>query len=106
MDINELLEYLDIEEPSQFEYFETMADLAEWDEYVEPDVLVELFSGADNEITAELIEDYFEDILEGLPEDSGEIFSLLHQIKLALTGMILNCGDAPFKGQPFSFPFA
>ncbi len=93
MDINELLEYLDIEEPSQFEYFETMADLAEWDEYVEPDVLVELFSGADNEITAELIEDYFEDILEGLPEDSGEIFSLLHQIKLALTGMILNCGD-------------
>ncbi len=93
MDINELLEYLDIEEPSQFEYFEAMADLAESEEYMDPETLFPLFDGADGETVARLTEDYFKDILEGLPENSGEIFSLLHQIKLALTGLIANSGD-------------
>ena len=41
----------------------------------------------------ELLEDYFEDILEGLPEDAGEIYSLLHQIKMSLIGLAQNRGQ-------------
>lgn len=36
----------------------------------------------------ESLNDYFEDVLDGIPDDSGEIFSLLHQIKMSLTGMV------------------
>lgn len=87
MDFNELLEYLDLEDASQFEYFESMADLLESEEYIEQEAMYQLFDGADSTMIMELLTDYFEDILEGLPENSGEIFSLLHQIKLSLIGL-------------------
>lgn len=93
MDFYELLEYLDLEEASQFEYFEAMADLIESEEYIEQEAMYQLFEGADNTMIEELLQDYFEDILDGLPESSGEIFSLLHQIKLSLIGMISHAED-------------
>lgn len=88
MNFNELLEYLDLEDAGQFEYFESMADLLESEDYIEQEAMYQLFDGADKTMIAELLSDYFEDILEGLPENSGEIFSLLHQIKLSLIGMV------------------
>lgn len=93
MDFYELLEYLELEDASQFEYFEAMADLIESEEYIDQEAMYLLFDGADNTMTEELLQDYFEDILEGLPENSGEIFSLLHQIKMSLIGMISHAGD-------------
>lgn len=93
MDFNELLEYLDLEDASQFEYFESMADLLESEDYIEQEAMYQLFDGADHTMVAELLADYFEDLLEGLPENSGEIFSLLHQIKLSLIGMASQMDD-------------
>lgn len=95
MDFYELLEYLDLESADQFEYFECMADLAECDEYIEQEAVYALFEGADKTMIPELFEDYFEDILEGLPEDAGEIYSLLHQIKMSLIGLAQNRSDMP-----------
>lgn len=77
----------------RLEYFEAMADLIESEEYIEQEAVYQLFEQADNTMIEELLNDYFEDILEGMPESSGEIFSLLHQIKLSLTGMISNTED-------------
>ena len=93
MNFDELLEYLDLEDGRDFEYFEAMADMIESEDYIEPEAMYQLFDRADKTMIEELLNDYFEDILEGLPEDSGEIFSLLHQIKLSLTGMISNMED-------------
>lgn len=90
MNFEELLDYLDIDEAREFEYFESMADFIEYDEYIDIEAAVRLFGGADKKVVAALIEDYFEDMLEGLPEDSGEIYSLLHQIELSLEGMVSN----------------
>lgn len=90
MDFYELLKYLDLESASEFEYFEAMADLVESDEYIEQEAVYALFEGADETMISELLEDYFEDILEGLPEDAGEIYSLLHQIKMSLIGLAGN----------------
>ncbi|NLD20375.1 MAG: hypothetical protein GX663_09070 [Clostridiales bacterium] len=90
MNYEELLNYLEIEEAAQFEYFETMADLLENEEYIDSEAVYKLFEGADKEVSSQLIDEYFEDILEGLPEDAGEIYSLLHQVKLCLMGMITN----------------
>lgn len=93
MDFYELLEYLELEEAGEFEYFEAMADLIESEEYIEQEAMYQLFDGADNTMIEELLQDYFEDILDGLPDNSGEIFSLLHQIKLSLIGMISHTED-------------
>ena len=90
MNFEELLEYLDLEDAGEFEYFEAMADLLESEESIEVEAMYLLFDGADKEMIAQLLEDYFEDILEGLPENAGEIFSLLHQIKMSLVGMGTN----------------
>lgn len=93
MDFYELLEYLELENAAEFEYFEAMADLVESEEYIDSAALYQLFLGADNTMTSELLNDYFEDILEGLPEDSQEIYSLLHQVKMSLMGMISHAED-------------
>ena len=90
MNYEELLEYLELEGPEDFQYFEAMADLIESEEYIEPEAIYKLFSGVDMDLAASSAEDYFEDILEGLPEDAGEIYSLLHQIKLSICGMMTN----------------
>ena len=39
MNYEELLEYLDLDEAAQFEYFEAMADLIESEEYVEQEAM-------------------------------------------------------------------
>ena len=93
MDFTELLEYLDLESAAEFEYFEAMADLVESEEYIEQEAVYALFEGADETMIPELLEDYFEDILDGLPEDAGEIYSLLHQIKMSLIGLAQNRGQ-------------
>ncbi len=93
MDFYELLEYLDLDEAADFQYFEAMADLLESEDYIEMEAMYQLFEGADKTMISELIQDYFEDILEGLPESSGEIYSLLHQIKISLIGMVSHIED-------------
>ena len=95
MDFYELLDYLDLESAAEFEYFEAMADLVESDEDIEQEAVYALFEGADEEMISQLLEDYFEDILEGLPDDAGEIYSLLHQIKLSLIGLADNRDPGP-----------
>ena len=93
MDFYELLEYLDLESAAEFEYFEAMADLIESEEEIEQEAVFALFEGADETMIPELLDDWFEDVLEGLPEDSGEIFSLMHQIKMTLIGLAQNRED-------------
>ena len=93
MDYKELIKYLDLEDGSDFQYFEAMADLLESDEYIEQEAIYQLFSEAENDMIAELLNDYFEDVTGGLPEDSGEIVSLMEQIRMCLEGLIMNAED-------------
>lgn len=93
MNYEELLTYLDIDDPAEFAYFETMADLVESEEYIEMEAMYQLFEGADMEKVSGLIDEYFEEITNRLPDDSDEIFSLLDQIRLCLTGLAANAED-------------
>ncbi len=90
MNLQTLLEYLDLEEPSQFEYFENLADLTEADEEIMPEAVCPLFEGVDMEIFSNLLEDYFEDMLGAVPEDEMELYTLLDSVKLALMGLARN----------------
>lgn len=88
MDLNELMEMLEIEEPSEFEYFENFADLVESDEIIPEETLYQLFSQTDPKTVSELINNYFEDILEAMPESSADMFTLLENIKRSLIGLL------------------
>ncbi|MDO4859833.1 MAG: hypothetical protein Q4A48_02275, partial [Bacillota bacterium] len=86
MDLKELLEYLDIDSPEDLEYFENMADLMESDEEIPVETLKELFSDADMEQVSAIITEYFDDVLEHVPDRETEVFSLLNTVRLSLAG--------------------
>jgi len=88
MDLNELMEMLEIDEPSEFEYFENLADLLESDETIPEETLFQLFSQTDPKTIAELIHNYFNDMLEAMPESSTEMFTLIENIKRSLIGLL------------------
>ncbi|MFV0516934.1 MAG: hypothetical protein ACK5MV_06025 [Aminipila sp.] len=88
MNYDELLEKLDIENPNEFQYFEHFADLMECDEYISYDALFELISQVDKAVLSELIENYFEEISESLPDDGTEAYTLLKTVSMSLRGML------------------
>ena len=93
MNINDLLEMLDLEDGSQFEYFECMSDLVEAEEEIDAEVMYQLFEQADMETVAGLFDTYFDDILEAVPEDAMEVYTLLDSVKMSMIGMAKNIGD-------------
>lgn len=93
MNYSDLMAYLDLEDPGELTYFEDMADIIESEEDIEPEALYQLFEGADRKTVSGLIDDYFEEITNALPDDSAEIYTLLEQVRLCLIGLIDNAED-------------
>lgn len=90
MNYETLLEYLQLEEPAEFEFFENLADLIEADMEIAPEAVYPLFNGADKEVLGRLFESYFEDLLKSVPEEEAELYMLLDSVKMALMGMCRN----------------
>lgn len=88
MNYSELIDYLEIENGSEIQYFEEMADLIESDEHIEHDALLRIFGEIESLTAASLLDEYFNDITRGIPEDYSEMYSLLDQIRLELTGLV------------------
>jgi len=93
MTINDLLEMLDLEDGSQFEYFENMSDLVESEEDIDADEIYQIFKDADMKTVADLINTYFDEILEAVPEDFSEVYTLLDSAKMSMAGMAKNISD-------------
>lgn len=93
MNFEKLLEYLELESPEEFEYFENLADLVEADVEIAPEAVYPLFEGIDMELFAELVSNYFEEMLKSMPEDAMEMYTLLDSVKMALMGMAKNIGE-------------
>lgn len=93
MNLKELLEVLDIESPEEFLYFENLADLMEYDGAVEPEPVYALLSGMDRKVLPELLDNYFEELLESVPAHAIDLYTLLNTIKLALSGLSLSADE-------------
>ncbi len=93
MDLNELFEIVDIESAEDFKYFDNFAALMESDDYIPTEVMYELFAEVDTDVLSELTDNYFEDIMEGVPEEEAELFTLLDNIKRVLKGYAENTDD-------------
>ena len=87
MDIEELLNFLELDSPEEFEYFEHLADLLELEREVSPEACYALFSGVSERTLTELIASYFEEIMENLPDDTVDIYTLLTTIRQNLLGL-------------------
>lgn len=93
MDYDELLEYLGLEDPADFEYFENFADLVEGHKPILIGALYELLKGISEEVMPEVIEGYFEEALEACPDTEIDIYTLLELIKRTLIGLCQNAVD-------------
>jgi hypothetical protein len=107
MEYNDLLERLDIGTGKDLAYFEQYAELVESDDYISPEALAQLFEEADAESLTELNDSYFEDLLEHVPDEEAELYTLLQTIGRELAGLInLPDGDeatARFSDEFFRF---
>ena len=88
MNYEELLEFLGIDNGNEFEYFENLSDLLESEEEIEDDALYLLFQQANKESLIDLIDNYFEDLLKSIPDDSADIFTLMEGVKMSFIGLI------------------
>lgn len=93
MELDRLFEILDIEEIEDFKYFDNFAALVECDEPIDYEEIYYLVSRIESELLAGLIDDYFEDIMGGVPDAETEIYMLLDNIHRALTGICKNTED-------------
>ena len=88
-----LYELLDIDLPSDFQYFENLAALLECEDDIDEQVLAQLLDGVDKKTLAELIHNYFEEMTDFLPGDAAEAYGVLERIKFALMGLARNCDE-------------
>ena len=93
MDRDLLYQMLDIESPSDFQYFENLSDLLECDEHIEYDDLYFIFKDVNKENLSQLVHDYFEELSDFIPGDAAELFVLLEKIKLSLMGMLKSADE-------------
>ena len=93
MVLKELLEMIGIDEPDEFEYFENFADIVESDEEIPEETLADLFPHTDPETVSEVVEQYFDDIMNAVTHEHANIYALLDTIKNVLSALILNDDD-------------
>lgn len=85
--MEELFEILEIGSPRDFSFFEQFAALAEYDSPIAEEPLIGLFAQVDKDVLAELTENYFEDILQFVPDEYPDMYTLLSLIGRSLTGL-------------------
>ncbi|MBQ2747722.1 MAG: hypothetical protein IJP24_06515 [Firmicutes bacterium] len=93
MNYKELLEYLDLDTPLDFQYFENLADIIECEDEIEDESLEKLFAGVDSEILAEVLENYFTELTDKVPQKSVDIYTLIENIGRALKGLAKSLDD-------------
>ena len=81
MTLNDLYKKLDMERPEDFEYFEQLADLLEAEEDVPFDLFFTVLSKVDAETAGELTENYFEELLNAIPDEENELASIVDSIE-------------------------
>jgi len=88
MKLEELLDILDIEGPEEFKFFENFADLIECEAEVKYDALYSLIKEVNMLTLGEFIETYFDDVLEGIPEEDGiDAYTFITSVKMMLLGL-------------------
>lgn len=89
----ELYELLDIETAEDFKYVENVAQYLECEDEIEFRDMAELIRDLDKDEAACLFDDYFDEIMDFIPEAETEIYSLFTNIRRSLTGLLKNADE-------------
>lgn len=87
MEYEALLNFLEMESPEDFEYFDHLSDLMELEEEIDYDSFFRILSQVTKETMTELLEHYFIDITEHMPDTTVEIHTLMDEIHRCLIGL-------------------
>ena len=87
MEYEELLEFLEMESPEDFAYFDHLANLMELEESVDYDGFFRILSQVSKDTMQELLRNYFADIMEHMPDSTVEIHTLMEEIRQCLMGL-------------------
>ncbi len=90
MEFDELLDLLEIDSPDEFGDFEQFATLIEADHEIPYECIFKILSTLESFTLVELTDMYFEDILQSIPNDGVEIYTLLDTIRKELIGLAQN----------------
>ena len=88
----ELYELLDIESAEDFKYVENVAQYLECEDEIDFGVLAALINELDKDETAGLFDDYFEEIMEFIPEAETEIYGLFTNIRSEAAELFVTVG--------------
>ena len=89
----ELYELIDIDSPSDFQYFENLAAFLECDEELEYEGVAALIKDVEKDTLAQLLGDYFEEMSDFLPESETELYTIFDNVRRSLVGMSKSCDD-------------
>ena len=84
MTLDELMEIVEIENLDEFEFFEHFSALMECHEEIEFSLFAKVLSEVEADLLHELTDNYFEDIMQGIPDDSMNLYTLFYSIRTAL----------------------
>ena len=84
MDKDQLLALLELEDASEFLYFEHFSTLMESEAELDYDLFYELLEQVPAESLSELTDHYFEDIMQGVPDDDMNLYTLFQEIRHTL----------------------
>jgi hypothetical protein len=90
MDFDELLALLEIDSIEEFGYFEQFAALIECDDEIPYEIFYKILADVDSDTLIDLTGNYFDDVLQGIPDDGIDVYTLLSTIRQALTGLAKN----------------
>ena len=89
----EFFDLLDIETAEDFKYVENFAQYLECEEDIELGDVAALIADLDKVEASGLLDDYFEEIMEFIPESETEVYSLFTNIRWSLAGMLKNADE-------------
>ena len=94
MNKEEFYELLDIETAEDFQYVENVAQYLEFDGELELADVAELIGLIDRDTAVGLVDDYFEEIMDFIPEEATEVYSLFTTIRRSLEGLLKNADES------------
>ncbi len=88
MNREEFYELIDIESPEDFKFYDNIENLVEADEPWEADVLLPVIRETDSDTLKEMIKEYFQSLMERLPEDHTELYTLIYNAGRTIRGLV------------------
>lgn len=88
MDKTTFYNKLNIDNASEFEYFENLAALLEEDDYIESNLIKDLLKDVDMGFLADTTNNYFEEFLKAIPDEETSLYITVESIMRALCGMM------------------